>query len=48
MNKKINPLKELLLYCRRYAALLIIAMILGAACALFSVIGPNKITILLI
>ncbi|MGN0688293.1 MAG: ABC transporter ATP-binding protein [Oscillospiraceae bacterium] len=43
MNKKINPLKELLLYCRRYAALLIIAMILGGACALFSVIGPNKI-----
>lgn len=43
MNKKINPLNELLLYCRRYAALLIIAMILGAACALFSVIGPNKI-----
>ncbi|MGN1101866.1 MAG: ABC transporter transmembrane domain-containing protein, partial [Huintestinicola sp.] len=43
MNKKINPLKELLLYCRRYAVLLAVALILGAACAIFSVIGPNKI-----
>ena len=43
MNKKINPLKELFLYCCRYAALLAAAVILGASCAVFSVIGPNKI-----
>lgn len=43
MNKKINPIKELLVYCRRYAVLLAAALVLGAACAVFSVIGPNKI-----
>ena len=43
MNKEIKPLRELFLYCRKYAFALAAALILGAVGAVFSVIGPDKI-----
>ena len=42
-RQAIRPLKELLLYCRRYSPAIILSLILGGAGAVFSVIGPDKI-----
>lgn len=39
----VRPLKELLLYCRRYSPAILLSLILGGAGAVFSVIGPDRI-----
>lgn len=42
-KQAIRPLRELLLYCRRYLPAILVSLILGGAGAVFSVIGPDKI-----
>ncbi len=42
-KQAVRPLKELLLYCRRYLPAILISLVLGGAGAVFSVIGPDKI-----
>ena len=42
-KQAVRPLKELLLYCRRYLPAILISLALGGAGAVFSVIGPDKI-----
>lgn len=42
-KKEIRPLKELFAYCRRYLPAILVALLLGGAGAVFSVIGPDKI-----
>ena len=43
-NNKVKPLRELLLHSRRYLPAILISLICGAAGAVFSVIGPDKIS----
>lgn len=42
-KQAVRPLRELLLYCRRYLPAILVSLILGGAGAVFSVIGPDKI-----